>query len=304
MKVLITGATGLVGGEISQQLRSSENTVHYLTTRHNAIEDKPDYKGFLWDVKNQKIDPKCLEGVDKIIHLAGETVFQRWTDDAKKRIMDSRINSTRLLHDLLEKNDHEVNHVVTASAIGIYPDDQDGAALREDDIPPMADNFLADVCVAWEKEGLKFKELGVTQSIVRIGIVLSDKGGALDQMVKPVKFYAGAGFGNGRMWQSWIALDDLAGIFIHLLENNLSGIFNGVAPNPVRNRPMMETIGKVINKPVFLPNVPKFVMKLMLGEMSSIVLASQHASSKSIEEAGYKFKFRELEPALNKYLNP
>ncbi|MGB3590754.1 MAG: TIGR01777 family oxidoreductase [Nonlabens sp.] len=302
MKVLITGATGLVGSKIATRLRGQGHQVHYLTTRESAIKNEADYKGFLWDVREQTIDNSCLDGVDKIIHLAGETVFQRWTEDAKKRILDSRINSTRLLLNLLKETSHTVNQVITASAIGIYPDDQDGPALREDEIPPTADNFLADVCIAWEKIGLEFKELGLTHSIVRIGIVLSDKGGALDQMVRPVKFYAGAGFGNGQMWQSWVAVDDLAGIFIYLLKNDLAGVFNGVAPNPVRNRPMMETIGAVIGKPVFLPNVPKIVMKLMLGEMSSIVLASQHASSSKIESKGYRFKHPQLKEALSAYL--
>ncbi|PQJ19456.1 TIGR01777 family oxidoreductase [Nonlabens tegetincola] len=303
MKVLITGATGLVGKQIVDDLHEKGHVVHYLTTRQEAIKDEPNYKGFLWNVKEGSIDVKCLEGVTNIIHLAGETVFQRWTDDAKKRIMDSRVFSTQLLIDTLKNNKHQVEHVTTASAIGIYPDQQDGRALKENEIPPTASNFLADVCIAWEKIGALFTQLGLKHSIVRIGIVLSDNGGALDQMSKPVKYYAGAGFGNGKMWQSWIAIDDLSGIFIHIAQEQLEGIYNGVAPNPVRNRNMMETIGKVIGKPVFLPNVPKFVMKMMLGEMSAIVLSSQHVSSEKIEKTGYTFEYRELENALQNYLS-
>lgn len=302
MVVLITGATGLVGSKISEDLRAQGHAVHYLTTRQSAIKNEADYKGFLWDVKKGTIDASCIQGVEAIIHLAGETVFQKWTDDAKKRILNSRVDSTELLLRLLKENDHQVKHVVTASAIGIYPDDQNGKALRENDIPPVATNFLADVCIAWEEVGAKFQDLGLKHAIVRIGIVLSDKGGALGQMAKPVKFYAGAGFGNGKMWQSWIAIDDLSGIFIHMLKNTLEGTYNGVAPNPVRNRPMMELIGDVLGKPVFLPNVPEFIMKLMLGEMSSIVLASQHASSAKIQEKAYEFQYPELEGALKEYL--
>ncbi|MEN8817138.1 MAG: TIGR01777 family oxidoreductase [Nonlabens sp.] len=302
MVVLITGATGLVGSRISEDLIAQGHTVHYLTTRESAIKSQQNYKGFLWNVKEMTIDADCIKGVDAIVHLAGETVFQRWNEDAKKRILNSRLNSTELLLRLLKETDHQVKHAVTASAIGIYPDDQNGKALREDEIPPTATNYLADVCIAWEKAGAQFKELGLNHAVVRIGIVLSDKGGALEQMSKPVKFYAGAGFGNGKMWQSWIAIDDLSGLFIHILKNNLEGVYNGVAPHPVRNRPMMETIGKVLGKPVFLPNVPEFVMKLMLGEMSSIVLASQHASSAKVEENGYVFEYPELEKALKQYL--
>jgi uncharacterized protein (TIGR01777 family) len=302
MVILVTGATGLVGSKISEDLRSQGHTVHYLTTRQSALKTESNYKGFLWNVNKMTIDADCVIGVDALIHLAGETVFQKWTKEAKKRILKSRIDSTELLLRLLQENDHQVKQVVTASAIGIYPDDQNGKALRENDIPPTANNYLADVCIAWEKAGAKFQQIGLKHAVVRIGIVLSDKGGALDQMSKPVKLFAGAGFGNGKMWQSWVANDDLSGIFIHILNNTLEGIYNGVAPHPIRNRPMMEAIGKVLGKPVFLPNVPEFVMKLMLGEMASIVLASQHASSEKIEEKGYSFEYPKLEMALEEYL--
>ncbi|WP_124980870.1 TIGR01777 family oxidoreductase [Nonlabens xiamenensis] len=302
MKVLITGATGLVGSKVADLFRQHGHQVHYLSTRTEALENQPDYKGFLWDVKEMIIDDSCIEGVDAIIHLAGESVFQRWTDEVKKRIMSSRLDSTQLLLNLLERNDHQVKHVITASAVGIYPSQQNGESMKEQDVPPADDSFLAEVCLAWESIGFQFKELGLQHSIVRIGIVLAGEGGALEQMAKPVKLYAGAGFGNGKMWQSWIAVDDLAGIFLYLSENQLAGVYNGVAPQPVRNRAMIETIGKVLGKPVFLPNVPKFMLKLMLGEMAIIVLGSQYVSSEKIEKAGYQFKYPELALALNDYL--
>lgn len=302
MKVLITGATGLVGSHVSDLFRSNGHTVHYLTTRESAIKTESDYKGFLWNVGKMEIDAKCIDGVDTIIHLAGESVFQRWTDQAKKQIMDSRLYSTQLLVDLLRDNDHEVKQVITASAIGIYPDDQQADAFKEDDIPPTATNYLADVCIAWEKMATQFVDLGVKHSVVRIGIVLAANGGALEQMAQPVRYYAGAGFGNGKMWQSWIAAHDLAGVFHHIAFHRLGGVFNGVAPQPIRNRPMMNAIGKQLGKPVFLPNVPEFVMKLMLGEMAVVVLASQHVSSYKIEQSGYEFQYPELEQALAKYL--
>ncbi|ARN79138.1 TIGR01777 family protein [Nonlabens spongiae] len=302
MKILLTGATGLVGSKLVELLISEGHELHYLTTRESAIENELKYKGFLWNVQEMTIDHKCLKGVDTIIHLAGETVFQRWTEDAKKRIMDSRVDSTQLLLNLLQENEHQVEQVITASAIGIYPDQQDGAAMRENEVPPTADNYLADVCIAWESMGMQFAEMGLRHAIVRIGIVLAKDGGALEQMAKPVKLYAGAGFGNGKMWQSWIAIDDLAGIFKHIAEEELEGVFNGVAPHPVRNRPMIESIGKKLDKPVVLPNVPKFVMKLMLGEMAAIVLSSQHVSSTKIEETGFVFELPNLEQALERYL--
>lgn len=302
MKLLITGATGLVGSKLTDVLRSAGHQIHYLTTRESAIENQPDYKGFLWDVNAMSIDATCLEGVDTIIHLAGESVFQRWTEEAKNRILSSRINSTQLLLNLLNDNDHQVKHAITASAIGIYPDKWEGRPMKENEVPPTADNFLAEVCIAWESIGMQFKELGLKHSIVRIGIVLAAKGGALEQMARPVKLYAGAGFASGKMWQSWIAIDDLVEIFKHIAQNRLEGTYNGVAPNPVRNRPLMEQIGEVLNKPVFLPNVPAFMMKLMLGEMAATVLSSQFVSSEKIEQEGYNFKLPQLKQALEKYL--
>ncbi|BAO54022.1 TIGR01777 family oxidoreductase [Nonlabens marinus] len=303
MKILITGATGLVGSKLSEVLRAAGHKVNYLTSREEAIKSEPDNQGYLWDVKAMTIDPGCIDGVDTIIHLAGESVFQRWTDEAKEKIMASRVNSTQLLINLLNDTNHNVQHAITASAIGIYPDKWEGPPMKENEVPPTADNFLGEVCVAWESIGMQFKELGLKHAIVRIGIVLSAKGGALEQMAKPVKLYAGAGFASGKMWQSWVAIDDLAGIFKHITENQLQGTYNGVAPVPVRNRPLMETIGKVLDKPVFLPNVPAFMMKLMLGEMAATVLSSQYASSSKIQDSGYSFKFSELKPALEKYLD-
>lgn len=302
MKLLITGATGLVGSKLTTELRSAGHSIHYLTTRESAIKNETDYKGFLWDVKAMTIDAKCLDGVDTIIHLAGESVFQRWTDDAKDRIMSSRINSTQLLLNALDRNAHQVKHAITASAIGIYPNVWEGNPLKENEVPPTADNFLAEVCIAWESIGMQFKELGLKHSIVRIGIVLAADGGALEQMAKPVKLYAGAGFASGKMWQSWIAIDDLVGIFRHISENELEGVYNAVAPKPVRNRPLMESIGDVLEKPVFLPNVPAFMMKLILGEMAATVLSSQYVNSEKIENSGYSFELPELKPALKKYL--
>ncbi|MBF4984436.1 NAD-dependent epimerase/dehydratase family protein, partial [Nonlabens mediterrranea] len=173
MKVLITGATGLVGSQIADLFISKGHTVHYLTTRSNAIKNEKHYKGFLWDVKNMTIDSSCITGVDTIIHLAGESVFQRWTEEAKESIMSSRIDSTQLLINLLKDNNHQVQQVITASAIGIYPDDPEAEAFKENDIPPYANNYLAEVCIAWESIAQQFRETGVQLSIVRIGIVLA-----------------------------------------------------------------------------------------------------------------------------------
>lgn len=302
MKILVTGATGLVGKHLCDYLMNQGHDIHYLTTRPEAVVNKVNYHGYLWDVEKGTIDPKCIKDVQVVVHLAGETVFQRWTKGAKQRILNSRVDSTRLISQLLEKQEHQVKHVITASAIGIYPDDLGKHPFTEDSVPPIADNYLAHVCDKWEQSAVKFQELGLKHAIVRIGVVLAAKGGALEQMARPVKLYAGAAFGNGKMWQSWIAIDDLTKIFSFIIDEQLEGVYNGVAPQPVRNKELVQQISSVLNKPVFLPNVPKFVLKVMLGEMSSVILASQHASSAKIQAKGFQFEYPTLNQALTKYL--
>ena len=155
---------------------------------------------------------------------------------------------------------------------------------------------------AWEKAVDGFSELDINVSKVRIGLVLAENGGALQEMVKPIKLGAGAAFGTGKQWQSWVHIHDLANLFLYVLQKNLSGVYNGVAPNPVSNQELTKTIATVLKKPLFLPNIPKFFMKLVLGEMHTILFDSQRVSSKKIEDKGFYFKYHHLEPALEDLL--
>jgi uncharacterized protein (TIGR01777 family) len=296
MKLLITGATGLVGQAITDLLLERGDTINYLTTRSSKIENKENYKGFLWNTKTQDIDMSCFEGVDAIINLAGASVAERWTSSHKKAILESRISSLNLLYDALSKAEHNVEHLISASAIGVYPSSL--TKLYDESESDLSDDFLGDVVQKWESSADRFTELNMEVAKLRIGIVLSANGGALEKMADPIKKYVGAPLGSGQQWQSWIHVEDLARMFTYVLDEEISGVYNAVAPNPVNNKEMTEAIAQALDKKLFLPPVPKFVLKLMLGEMAQIVLGSQLVSADKIQEEGFVFEYSQLEKAL------
>ncbi|MGJ8592812.1 MAG: TIGR01777 family oxidoreductase [Aquaticitalea sp.] len=300
MTVLITGATGLIGSEIVKQCHNQNLSVHYLTTSEDKIETKPNYKGFLWDTKSGTIDLKCLQNVSAIINLAGATISQRWTDSNKKAILKSRLQSLQLLEDALSKTEHQVKHLICASAIGFYPDSLTN--YYDETYPEASDTFLGEVVEQWESKADQFKTLNLMVSKVRIGLVLSADGGALPEMMKPIKLGAGAPFGKGTQWQSWIHITDLAKIFVYVMQNELAGIYNGVAPNAVTNTDLTKAVAKTLDKPLILPNIPKFAMKLILGEMHILLFESQRVCSKKIQEEGFQFEYANLQPALEELL--
>jgi hypothetical protein len=300
MRILITGATGLVGQEIVKLCHAKNIKVNYLTTRKSKISTDDNYKGFYWNTDTREIDTDCFKNVEGIIHLAGASISKRWTDSYKKEIISSRVESTQLLIDSLKGESHTIKHVVSASAIGIYPDSLTNYYDQTHKV--VSDSFLGKVVQAWEQAVDGFSKLNIAVSKVRIGLVLSAKGGALKEIAKPIKFGVGAAFGSGKQWQSWIHIDDLAKAFLYVLENRLDGVYNGVAPNPVTNNELTKTVAKVLRKPLFLSNIPKFIMKLVLGEMHIILFESQRVSSKKIESKNFKFEFHHLEPALEDLL--
>ncbi|MBA4055456.1 MAG: TIGR01777 family protein, partial [Marivirga sp.] len=231
-------------------------------------------------------------------HLAGAGIADKpWTEERKREILESRTNSTRLLFDELKKGDHTVNVFISSSAIGYYGFGDKQEIFTEESNP--GNDFLATVTRHWEKEVDAISALGIRVIKVRTGIVLSEKGGALMEIVKPVKFFAGAPLGSGEQYMSWIHLDDLCGLFIKAVEDPaMSGAYNGVAPNPVTNRDLTVTIARTLHKPLILPAIPAFVLKLLLGEMADLVLRGSKVSPQKILRAGYRFKFENLNEAL------
>lgn len=300
MRVLITGATGLIGSKITGLCHKNGIKVNYLSTSKNKIQEKENYRGFYWNPSSGDIDADCLQGVGAIINLAGANIFQPWTKKAKAEILNSRVNSLNTLYKTLNENEHEVGHLISASAIGIYPSSLQ--KMHFEDEKAVDDSFLGEVTQKWEAAAERFNGLEIRVSKVRIGLVLSNKGGALAQMKKPIKFNMGAALGSGKQWQSWIHIEDLARIFLYILQNGLSGVYNAVAPNPVTNSTLTQQLAKTMDKNIWLPNVPAFVLKLLMGEMSSIILSSQLVSCKKIRETGFSFHYINLERALRDLL--
>lgn len=302
MRVLITGATGLIGNVIVQKCREKHIEVNYLTTRKNKLTTNGNIRGFYWNPTKGEIDHKCLEGVTAVINLAGSSISQRWTRSNKKDILNSRINSLRTLRSAMEKSDlREISSFVSASAIGIYPDSLD--RYYTEDVSEIDESFLGEVVSKWEEEISAFNKFSFPVSTIRVGLVLSMDGGALPAMVRPVKAYMGAAFGSGEQWQSWIHIDDLARQFLFVIDEGLEGVFNGVAPNPVTNSRLIKEIAAVLNKPLFLPNIPQGLMKAILGDMSYLLFASQRVSSKKIEEEGFDFNYKNICSALKDILH-
>ncbi len=301
MKVLITGATGLVGKVLTEQLLERGDEVNYLTTRKSKVEKENNLKGFQWNPKRQEIDKACLDGVECIINLAGASVAERWTKEHKKAILNSRIDSLNVLYKSLSETKHQVKHLISASAIGIYPSSL--TKLYDETETELSDDFLGHVVQEWEKASNQFKDININVAQFRIGVVLSADGGALEKMAKPINYYVGATLGSGKQWQSWIHINDLSSMFCHVMDEELTGVYNAVAPNPVNNKKLTQTIAKILDKPIILPPVPKFALKLILGDMSQIVLGSQLVSADKIQEEGFVFNFIHIEQALEDILS-
>ena len=296
MTILITGATGLVGQELVGLLLKNGHIVHYLSTSKNKLVTNESYKGFYWNPKASEIDDNAIANVEVIVHLAGATVAKKWTNSYKEEIIESRVLSTRLLYQTLQKNHHQVRQIVSASAIGIYPDSL-YTIYHETDLN-IDDSFLGNVVKQWENEVSQFEKLAIIVSKIRIGLVLAKNGGALQEMTKPIKLGLGAAFGSGKHYQSWIHIHDLASIFKLVIDYKLPGVFNGVSPYPVTNAELTKAIAKTLHKPLFLPNIPQFVMKMILGEMSQLLFSSQHVSCRKLLDENFQFKFASLDKAL------
>lgn len=300
MKVLITGATGLVGKEVVDLLLQNGIKINYLTTSKNKIKYQPNYSGFYWNPEAGIIDENCLIGVSVIINLAGSSIAQRWTPKNKEEILESRILSANLLYNTIKHNPHQVTQVISASAIGIYPSNP--TYLYTEEFTQYKDTFLSSVTQKWEDSINQIERLGIKVCKLRIGLVLSKNGGALLEMVKPIKMVMGAPFGSGKQMQSWIHIKDLASIFLFVIQKQLNGVYNAVGPNPVTNKELIKAIAETLDVPLLLPNVPKFILKLLLGEMHTLLLDSQNVSSNKIQAEGFQFQYKSVYSALSELL--
>jgi uncharacterized protein (TIGR01777 family) len=296
MRVLITGATGLIGTELVSLLLQNGISVNYLTTSKKKIVNELNYNGFYWSPEQGLIDENCLMGVDSIINLAGANIAKRWTNSYKQEIIESRLLSSALLFKAIKNNPNQVKQIVSASGTSIYPNSD--TIIYDENSTEVNDSFLGNVVVKWEESTDKFASLGLKVCKLRTGIVLSTKGGALVEMLKTIKLGLGSAFGSGKQIQSWIHIHDIAALYLFAIKNDLEGVYNAVSPNPVTNQELTFTISKVLKKPLFMPNIPKFVMKLMLGEMHELLFENRNLSAKKIEEKGFEFKYKTIDKAL------
>ena len=285
MRIVVTGASGFIGKRLVISLREAGHQVVTLGRGQSA--------NYRWD-SSMDAPAEAFEGADAVVHLAGEKVAQRWTAEAKQRIRDSRVLGTeRLMHGLsITRNRPRV--LVCSSAVGYYGDRGDDF-LPEDATPGTG--FLPQICRDWEAKADLGEALGMHVAKVRTGLVLGSDGGALQQMLTPFKLGVGGRLGNGRQWMPWIHLDDIVGIFRHALETGFRGVLNGGAPGIVTNADFTTALGKALHRPTIFP-VPAFALRLLLGEMGGVVLASQRVVPRATQSSGYNFQYPGLDAAL------
>lgn len=295
-KILITGGSGLVGKKITGLLEKNGYEVAWLS----RSPEKYKQKSFAWDVDKQTIDLDAIQWAEGIIHLAGEGVAdKRWTAERKKAILQSRTQSTLLLKHAVEKSKKKPEVFVSASAVGYYGFNTGETLMDENG--KAGNDFLAQVVMAWESEVDKISDYGIRTVMLRIGIVLDNKGGALVEMLKPP---IAAPLGNGQQWMSWIAIDDLARMFLFAIENKgMIGVYNAVGPNPATNEALTKAAAKKVGKIYAGIGVPGFALKIVLGEMAQMVIGGNKVSPKKIQKEGFEFKYPVLEDALEKIYN-
>ncbi len=296
--ILVTGATGLLGSRLTELLLQKVYQVSHLSrSRQEGV-----IPTFQWDILKREVDLDALTQTDAIVHLAGAGIAdKRWTPSRKNVIVDSRVKSTELLYEVLKKENHNVNTFVSASAIGIYGFAESEKVFDEESKP--AGDFLADVVKQWEAAVDKISTLGIRVVKIRIGILLSEQGGALKEIIQPIKWGVGSPLGSGEQFLSWIHIDDVCQIFIKAIEDEkMKGAYNAVGPKPATNKELTQAIANVLNKPLWLPKVPSVVLKIVLGEMADLVLKGSKVSSARIQKHGYEFLFPDLEEALKDLL--
>jgi len=292
--ILVAGATGLVGEQLVSKLLADGHRVSILARKPIS---RKGINVFLWDVYKQTIDSNALTGIDTIINLTGEGIADKpWTKERKQQIIDSRVKAAELIFKAIKANNAPIKSYISASAVGFYGDRYD-EILDEESLPGTG--FMADCCIAWEKAADQGVALGIRVVKIRIGIVLSEKGGALSTMEKPINYFTGTALGSGKQWMPWIHLDDVVNIFAKALEDeNMFDAYNASAPSPVTNETFTKTLGKVLHRPIWPFNVPVFILKILLREMSILPLISTNTSAQKILNTGFRFRYLNLEDAL------
>lgn len=288
---MITGGSGLIGRRLSFLLKSRGYEVRILSRSNNP---KNNYKTFVWNVSEQYINDSAFEGLNHIIHLAGAGIAdKRWSEKRKKEIIASRVASTNLLYNSVKRLKTPLNSFISASATGYYGAVTSETIFEEKDKP--AKDFLGKVCSLWEDSIFQFNEIKIRTVALRTGIVLSKDGGALKKMKTPII----TSLGNGKQYMPWIHIDDLCELYIKAIEDEqFKGAFNAVSPEHISNLSFSKKISKIFNYPFLALGAPSFILQIVFGEMSTIILNGSRISANKIKQAGFKFKFENLEKAL------
>ncbi len=297
-KILITGI-GFISQSLGEELQKKGYEVRFLTRNPNK---HPSLNCFHWDLNSKSIDHKALEGIDTIIHLAGAGISDhRWTSKYKNELRNSRIDSTRLLYETIAKNNFSIKQFIGASAIGYYgTDSQLTKCFNEQDKP--GDDFLAELCVDWENEINKFNDLSIRTSIIRTGVVFGKSRGAFEKIASPIKKGFGAVLGSGKQIIPWIHISDLVNIYLWCMDQHKIGIYNAVAPTSISNKELTFLIADKLQKKIWLPNAPVFVLKIVLGEMSTIILNGNDICSTKLTSESFAFKFPNPDKAIEDLL--
>lgn len=299
MKIVLAGCTGFIGSVLVEELLKEKHELYLLTRNPDTKKDDRVY--FLkWDAESVEGWASEVDGADAVINLTGESIAdKRWTDAQKKKIVESRVLSTRVIVDAILKSKKKPAVYINASAVGYYGAVPDGEVIEE---TKAGDNFLAKTCLAWEAEAKRGDVEGVRAVQLRIGVVLEKDGGALKKMIPPFKLFAGGPLGSGKQWMPWIHRDDVIEIIKFALSNkNISGPINTTAPNPVRMKEFCQELGKALDRPSWAP-VPSIALKVLLGEMADMLLGGQKAVPEKLLKEDYQFKYSEIDKALKAIL--
>lgn len=297
--VLISGGSGLVGNVLTDLLLEKGYKVGHIS-RSKSSDSR--IETIVWDLRSKTIDIEKVVKYDYLINLVGAGIAdKKWTAERKREIINSRVDALIFLFEIIKNNQHQFKSIVSASAVGYYGFETSDHIFTEIDKP--GNDFLAETCLKWEKAVFQFNELNIPTSAVRIGIVLSTDGGALKELARPIKLFAGAPLGSGKQYIPWIHIKDVSRQFIYQMESKLSGPYNASADEHRTNAEFTKDVASVLNKPLILPNVPTFVMKIILGERAMMVLKGNKTSNKKIKDAGFKYKFSNLKLALEDLYN-
>jgi uncharacterized protein (TIGR01777 family) len=297
-KVLIAGGTGLIGNRLSALLEKEGHEVMLLSRSKNK---KSRYEVFQWDILQGIIEEQAILKADYVINLAGAGIADKpWSKSRKKMIIDSRVQSTNLLRQYFEKLNHQPKAYISSTAIGYYGDRGEDWVDEESE---AGEGFLSESTKAWEESIHSIAATGIRTVGIRIGVVLSPDGGALEKMLLPLKMGMSTYFGSGDQWYSWIHIDDISDMFIHAIKNDqLQGFYNGVAPNPVRNKTLAKVLSQVSKGFSVLTPAPAFALRLAMGEMADVVLYSTRVKAEKIQSQGFTFKYPTIEEALSNLL--